>query len=79
MDSNLTELLDRLLAASLTGIALSKIQDEVAIVLKYPGIDGYIKEKFKSSITRCNCPPYGIALSCPIHGSGKNQGVGKNG
>jgi hypothetical protein len=49
MDNEKISLLDRLLVASLTGIALGKIQDEVAKMLRYPGIDGYIKEKFKKS------------------------------
>lgn len=49
MDIEKISLLDRLLQASLTGIALGKIQDEAAKMLRYPGIDGYIKEKFKKN------------------------------
>jgi hypothetical protein len=59
MDNEKIILLDRLLKASLTGAELAKVQDEVAKMLRYPGIDGYIKEKFglkseKSNIVGVN-------------------------
>lgn len=45
-------LMDRLLEASLCSINLNRIQNEVAERLHYPGIDGYITEKFSKKEVR---------------------------